>query len=86
MTRSHKVGNLDPHDFVRFDESMLDGLLQSESGLLFIFQDADVERECASLLLHLREDGTRRLHLELVCNSGVLLVDRCSGFFQSSLL
>ena len=66
---SHGVEDLDPHDFVWLDESVLNGLLQSEPGLLFVFQDSDVERECASLLLHLGEDGTRCLHLELVCNS-----------------
>ena len=79
-------GNLDPRDRVWLDQSVLYSLLQPKPGPLFVFQDSDVEGESTSLLLHLRDDGTRRLHLELVGNRRVLLVDGCSGFFQSSLL
>lgn len=77
---------MNPHDLVWLDKPVLYGLLQSEPRLLFVFQNSDVEGESASLLLHLGKDGTGRLHLELICNRRILLIDRCSGFLQSSLL
>ena len=77
--------DLNPRDFVWLDESVLYGLLQSKPSLLLVFQNSNVERESASLLLHLIEDGTGGLHLELVCDCRILLIDRRSGFLQSSL-
>lgn len=77
---------MNPHDLVWLDKPVLYGLLQSKPCLLFVFQNSDVEGESASLLLHLGKDSTRCFHLELICNCRIFLIDRCSGFLQSSLL
>ena len=49
------------HHFVWFHETMRDGLLEAKTGPLLILQYTNVDRECASLLLHLRKHGTRIL-------------------------
>lgn len=49
------------HHLVRFHETMRDGLLEAKTGPLLILQDTDVDRECASLLLHLRKHCARIL-------------------------
>lgn len=61
ITSSVKKG-INAHDFVRLDEGMLDGLLQTHTSPLLILQYTDVEGEMSGLLLHLREDSTRCLH------------------------
>jgi len=65
-------------DFVGLHKAMLHGLLKTQTRSLLVFQRSDVEWECACLLLYLREDATRVLHFELICDGRVSLVDRRS--------
>ena len=55
---------------------MLAGLLETHPRFLLVLQDSDVEGEGARLLLNLREDSTGRLHLKLVRDIVIALVDR----------
>ena len=56
----------DSHDLVWLDKTMLYRLLETKACTLLVLQRADVEGEGTRLLLHFREDRTRRLHLELI--------------------
>lgn len=73
---SAAVGYL--HNLIGLDEVVLYRFLQTETSTFLVLEIAQVEGERARLLLYLREHGTRRFHLELVCNRGLLLVDRRS--------
>ena len=74
------------HDIVRLDQRMLDCLLETQPRLLLVFENADVEGEGAGLLLHFREDQSRCLHLQLVGDRRVLLVDRGLRVLGTGLL
>ena len=63
------------HDIVRLHQTVLDGLLQAHPRALLVLEHTDVEGECAGLLLHVGEHGTRGLHLELIRHVRIALVD-----------
>jgi hypothetical protein len=72
-------------DFVRLDQVMLHGFLQTHTRSLLILEDPDVEREVPSLLLDFRVDSTGSLHFELIADSRVALVDRRPCVFRAGL-
>lgn len=73
------------HYFVRLDQIVLHGLLQAQASALLIFEASHVERECSCFLLDFREDSSRGLHLELVRDRVLLLVDCGPGVFNTCL-
>lgn len=81
MTESE--GNL--QHFVRLDQAVLDGFLQTHTRSLLILKDADVEGEVSSLLLDFRVDSTGSFHFELVADGRVTLVDGRPCVFRAGL-
>ena len=73
------------HDFVWLDEGVCNGLLETQSRSLLVLQNTDVEGEGTRLLLNLGEDGTGSLHLELVGDGRVFLVDGGTRLLHTSL-
>lgn len=73
------------HDFVRLDQTVLDGLLETHARALLVLEGPNVERERASLLLYLREHSPRILHLELICHGRVPLEECRPRLFNASL-
>lgn len=73
------------HHIIWLHQSMLHRLLKAQPGLLLVLKTPDVEREGTRLLLDFREDQTRCLHLELIRDSRIFLVDRSPRVLVASL-
>jgi hypothetical protein len=64
---------------------MLNGLLNTHPSPLLILQTPQSERESTSLLLNLGKDLSTGLHLELIVDVRISLVNRRPRFFRLSL-
>ncbi len=73
------------HHFVRLDQAVLDGFLETHAGAFLVLQSADIKGECTSLLLHFREHGTRVLGFQLVRYRRISLENGGARFLETRL-
>jgi hypothetical protein len=82
LLRAHSIQPTDQRNTAGPELTVLNGLLNTHPRPLLILQDPQRKRERPRLLLHLRKDLSRSLHLELIIHLRVSLVNRRPALFR----